>query len=183
MAWRNSNLRYGSLSVSLHWLMLILLVAVYACMELRGYFPKGSDLRAALKVWHYMLGLSVLVLVAIRIYARFSGPLPAIEPAIPKWQAQSAKLLHLALYALMLGMPIAGWLILSADGKPIPFWGLELPPLVAPSHSLAESLEEWHGTGAEFGYWLAGLHAVAGLYHHYVRKDNSLTRILPGRGA
>jgi hypothetical protein len=49
MRWRNSTDRYGSLSIGLHWLMLLLFVAVYACIELRGYFPKGSDPREALK--------------------------------------------------------------------------------------------------------------------------------------
>ena len=181
MGWRNTPIRYGSLSVSLHWLMLILLVAVYACMELREFYPKGSDLRAALKTWHYILGLTVLALVAVRLFARWSGPTPRIEPALPAWQSFGSRLIHLTLYALMIGMPIAGWLILSGEGDPIPFWGLELPPLVGPNESLAEALEGWHETGAEIGYWLVGLHTVAGLYHHYVSKDNTLVRMLPGR--
>jgi len=182
MAWRNSTLRYGNLSIGLHWLMLILLAAVYACMELRELYPRGSDPREALKTWHYMLGLSVLALVVIRLFARWSGSTPRIEPAIPAWQALGSKLIHLTLYALMLGMPIAGWLILSAEGETIPFWGLQLPALVGANEALAEAVEEWHKTAGTVGYWLIGLHAVASLYHHYVRKDNTLTRMLPGRG-
>jgi cytochrome b561 len=173
--------RYSSLSISLHWVMLGLLVAVYACMELREFYPRGSDPREALKTWHYMLGLSVLALVIVRIAARFVGATPEIVPAIPAWQALSSKVIHLALYALMLGMPIAGWLILSAEGDPIPFWGLQLPALTGPNEALAESVEEWHERIATLGYWLVGLHAVAALWHHYVRRDNTLTRMLPGR--
>jgi cytochrome b561 len=67
MNWRNNTDRYGSLAIGLHWLMLLLLVAVYVCIELRGYFPKGSDPREALKTWHLMLGLSVFVLAAVRM--------------------------------------------------------------------------------------------------------------------
>ena len=68
-----SQSHYSSLSISLHWVMLILLVAVYACMELRGYYPKGSDFREGLKMWHFMFGLMVLLLVLIRIVARVTG--------------------------------------------------------------------------------------------------------------
>ena len=92
-----------------------------------------------------------------------------------------AKLMHLALYALMIGTPLLGWLILSAFGKPIPFFGLELPALIAPDHDFGEQLEHWHVRLADAGYWLIGLHAVAGLFHHYISRDNTLTRMLPGR--
>jgi superoxide oxidase len=181
MPWKNTEVRYGYLSISLHWLMLALLVGVYACMELRELYPRGSDPREALKTWHYMLGLSVLALMAVRLFARWSGPTPLINPPLPAWQSLASKAIHFALYALMIGMPLAGWTILSAEGDPIPFWGLELPPLTAASEALAESVEEWHGRGAEAGYWLVGVHALAGLWHHYVQKDDTLTRMLPGR--
>ncbi len=74
--WKNSNDRYGSLQVALHWLALALLVAVYLTIELREIFPKGSDPRTLMKSLHFMLGLSVLLLVMVRIAARFSGPTP-----------------------------------------------------------------------------------------------------------
>jgi len=181
MTWRNTAARYGLLSIALHWLMLLLLAAVYACIELREYYPRGSELREALKSWHFMLGLAVgvLVLVLVRIVARLSGPTPAIEPAPPRWQLLSAKVLHLALYALMLGMPIAGWLILSGEGKPIPFFGLELPALIGKDKELAHLIEDWHKTIGTLGYYLIGLHALAALVHHYVQRDNTVLRMLP----
>ncbi len=55
---REKPYRYGALSIGLHWLMLLLIAAVYACIELRGNFPKGSDMREGLKTWHLMLGLT-----------------------------------------------------------------------------------------------------------------------------
>ena len=71
-----------------------------------------------------MLGLSVSVLVWLRLLAaRMAGPDPLTEPVPPKWQKLSAKLMHVALYFLMIGMPLGGWLLLSAAGKPIPFFG------------------------------------------------------------
>lgn len=179
MQWKNSQTHYGKISIILHWGMVFLFIAIYATIELREIYPKGSDPREAMKVWHFMLGLLALVLVSLRLYFKFSTPTPIIKPKPKQWQMISAKLGHFALYALMLGMPILGWVILSAAGKPIPFFGLELPALVAKNKSLASSLKELHETIGVLGYYLIGIHAVAALFHHYVLKDNTLTRMLP----
>lgn len=181
MQWRNSTERHGSLSIGLHWLMLLLLIAVYVCIDLREFFPKGSEPREALKTWHFMLGLSVFVLVWLRLLSNLTGPTPRIEPDPPKWQKRSAWLMHVALYVLMIGMPLAGWLILSAEGKPIPFFGLHLPALIHESKNMAELIKEVHETGGTVGYFLIGLHAAAALFHHYVVRDNTLRRMLPSR--
>ena len=173
--------RYSPLNIALHWLMLLLIAAVYACIELKGNFPKGSDIREGLKYWHFMLGLCIFALVWLRLLGRLLGKAPTILPKPPAWQTGLAHLMHLALYALMIGMPLVGWLILNAEGKPAPFFGLELPMLVQQDHGLAESLEELHEFGGQAGYFLIGLHALAGLFHHYVVRDNTLVRMLPGR--
>lgn len=181
MTWKNTNSRYGTLSITLHWLMFILMVAVYASIELRELFPKGSDPREAMKALHFMLGLSLLLLLTVRIYGRVASPAPVISPALSPAQNLAAKLGHLALYIFMIAMPILGWLTLSAAGKPIPFFGLELPPLLAENKALAKSLKEIHETVGELGYYLIAIHVLAALYHHHIRKDDTLTRILPVR--
>ena len=163
MNFRNSAIRYGSLSISLHWLMLLLFITVYATINLRELYPKGSDPREALKTWHFMLGMLVFAFVWLRLAARLSGPTPFIKPAIPHLQEVSAKLLHLALYVLMIGMPLTGWLLLSAAGKPIPFFGLQLPALIAENKDLASQIKEVHEFVGTTGYYLIGLHAVAAL--------------------
>jgi cytochrome b561 len=178
---KNAASRYGSLSIGIHWLMLLLFVAVYGTVELHELFEKGSDPRKLLMTWHFMLGILVFVLVWLRLAARLSGPTPAILPEPPGLQQLSSKLLHLALYALMIGMPLIGWLMLSAAGKPIPFFGLELPTLIGENKDLAEQLEELHEIVGTTGYFLIGLHTVAALYHHYIKHDNTLTRMLPER--
>jgi cytochrome b561 len=178
---RNSTERYGSLSIWLHWLMLILIIAVYTCIDLRGYYPKGSYVREALKTWHFMLGLSVFVLIWPRLLSITFGQVPRILPEPPKWQMLSAKAIHLALYLLMICMPLLGWLLLSASGKPIPFFGLHLPALISENKDLADTIKEIHETGGTVGYFLIGLHAAAGLFHHYFVRDNTLLRMLPKR--
>jgi cytochrome b561 len=179
--WRNSTERYGALSIALHWLMLLLIVAVYACIELRELFPKGSDPREALKTWHYMLGLSVFALVWLRLAIHVIGPVPRPQPEPPLWQKLSAKLMHFALYVLMIAAPFAGWLILGAEGEAIPFFGLHLPALTGENKQLAETAEEIHELIGTVGYFLIGLHAAAALFHHYVLRDDTLKRILPRR--
>ena len=181
MSWKNTEIRFGSLSIGLHWLMVILIAAVYACIELKGNFPKGSDMREGLKQWHFMLGLSVFALVWLRILARVIAPTPKVQPAPPALQEKLAKLMYLALYALMICAPLAGWLVLSAFGKPIPFFGLQLPPLISESQELGGQIKDLHELAGTVGYWLIGLHALAALYHHYVVRDNTLRIMLPGR--
>lgn len=121
---RNEKTGYGVLSMGLHWLMLLLLIAVFATMELNDIFPKGSTGRAGMKTWHFMLGLSVLALVLLRLLLRLTDTAPVITPAPARWQERLGKLMHVALYVFMIAMPVLGWLILSAKGKPIPFFGL-----------------------------------------------------------
>ena len=181
MSTANTPSRYSSVSIAMHWLMLLLIIGVYACIELRELYPKGSDPREALKSWHFTLGLTVFALVWLRLVLRLVSPTPPIEPAPPGWQNLLAKIMHIALYALMIAMPVAGWLILSGEGKPIPFWGLDLPALMGKNKELAHTLEEIHETAGLVGYYLIGLHAAASLYHHYLVKDNTLVRMLPGR--
>jgi cytochrome b561 len=181
MSSKKTQNHYSKISITLHWLMLLLMIAVYACIELRELYPKGSDPREALKTWHFMLGLTVFLLVTVRIYTRLITPVPPISPKPAPWQSLLATLVHLALYGIMIGMPLLGWIVLSAAGKPIPFFGLELPALVAKNKEFAESMKEIHATVGVSGYYLIALHAAAAIFHHHVLKDDTLTRILPDR--
>ncbi|EJM30944.1 cytochrome b [Pseudomonas sp. GM25] len=181
MPWTNSESRYSTVSILLHWLMLVLLVLVYASMELRGLFPKGSGGRTLIREVHYMLGLTVFVLVWFRLFARSLGPAPKIFPASPQWQTTLARLMHWALYLFMISMPILGWLITSAEGHQVMFYGFDLPLLVSEDKAFAKDVEHWHVLISTVGYWLIGLHALAGIYHHYVVRDNTLLRMMPKR--
>jgi cytochrome b561 len=181
MSWRNTPVRYGSWEIGIHWLMLLLMAAVYALMELRGIFPKGSAGYDGMKQWHFMLGMLVFVLALLRLAARLAMPKPRIEPPPPAWQQWLAGLVKVLMCVLMLGLPLAGWLMLSAAGKPAPFFGLELPPLIGQNKDLAKQIKEVHETVANIGYGVISLHAAAALFHHYWMRDNTLLRMLPER--
>lgn len=182
MRWKNTSTKYGSAVIGLHWLTLLLLVAVYACMELRGWVPKANPWRGTLKSLHFSLGLSVLLLVAVRLALRWAaGAAPPIAPALSVWQERMARLGHVVLYAFLFVMPILGWFILSAKGTPILWFGTGLPALMAPDEAWVEQIESLHEGLATVGYFLVGLHALAGLAHHYLRHDNTLVRMIPSR--
>ena len=180
---QEDSAKYGSLLISLHWLMLLLIIAVYACIELRELYPRGSDIRQALKTWHFMLGLAVFALVWLRLVARFLRPVPAIVPPPPRWQQLVAHLMEFAIYVFMIAMPLLGWLVLSGENQPVPFFGIQLPALMGENRALAKLIEEIHGTIGNIGYFLIGLHAAAALAHHYIHRDNTLVRMLPSRSA
>lgn len=171
------NVSFSRTMISLHWIMLALFVATYASIELRHLFQKGTEYRELMKTLHFMIGMCVLLMAAVRIWFKFKAQTPPIEPAPPAWQEWIAKLTHIALYAFMIGMPLLGWLSLSAYGKPIPFFGLELPALIGVNKQLGGQLKEIHEVVGIAGYFLIGAHAIAALFHHYVIKDNTFVRM------
>lgn len=178
---KSAPTRYALPMLGLHWLMVILIAAAYATIELREYYPKGSDPRAALKALHYLIGLSVFALVWLRVLVRTAYPKPELHPSPPRWQEASATAMHYALYALMIALPLLGWLTVSAEGKPVDLMGFQLPALIAQDKTMAKTLKEVHEILGKIGYLMIGLHASMALIHHFWMRDNTLLRMWPGR--
>ena len=166
---------YSWVSIVLHWLTLGLLVAVYAVILLREEYPRGSEIREALKAWHFSLGLTGFLIVWIRLIARLIHPARRLARG---WMARASAATHLALYGFMIAMPLLGWTALSAEGDPVRLFGLGLPPLTAPDPALAERVEGVHEALGTVGYFLVGLHAAAALFHHHVLRDDTLRRMI-----
>jgi cytochrome b561 len=164
----------------LHWLTAVLVLAVYLLIEQRDLFPRGSGGRAAMLQGHFWTGLAIWLLLWWRLALRAGGATPPIAPPLPRWQAGLSRLLHLALYAFLLAMPLLGLATAWTDGKSLylPFTDIALPALLAPDRDLAHRLEDLHGSIGEAFYWVIGLHVVAALYHHWGRRDDTLRRML-----
>lgn len=175
------NARYNGLSITLHWLTLALLIAVYALVELRDLAPKGSALRDAMQMWHETLGLTVFCLFFLRLATRGLFGVPPVTPEPPAWQHKAAGITHWALYLFLVITPLLGWIAISAKGDPVPFFGYEWPALIGPDKAMSHNLKEIHETIGTFGYYLIGVHALAALYHHYFMQDDTLRRMLPIR--
>lgn len=172
--------RYARLSMTLHWLMLALFIGVYGCIETRGLLPRGHALKGVLLGSHALFGMGIFLLVWLRLLGRLAKR-PPIVPRPPAWQAGVSQLMHLELYGLMIVTPLLAWMMLNAAGKPVPYFEFALPSLVAPDPDLARQFKHWHEWLGNAGYALIGLHAAAGLLHHYWVRDNTLMRMLPKR--
>ncbi|MDE2408020.1 MAG: cytochrome b [Xanthomonadaceae bacterium] len=172
--------RYTPTLRLLHWLMAVLIVLAYILIEQRGIFPRGSDGRFAMMQGHFWVGIGVFLLVWWRLMARVRGGTPPITPPLGKVSVIAAKLLHLALYAFFIVMPLLGLATVWTDGKEllIPFTSIALPALLPENEDLAHQLEELHGTIGEAFYWVIGAHVLVALWHHVGRRDDTLKRML-----
>lgn len=168
---------YAPVSVWLHWLMLILFIGSYCSIEFRVLFEKGTEARDLMKYSHFIFGLSILLLVGLRIVARIVTPKVERE-SYGKFQHYTSTAMFIGLYVLMIVQPLLGFATISAEGHNIAIFGVTLPALIGEDHQLAEQIEEIHELLGKTGYALIGLHALAALVHHYYLDDNTLKRML-----
>lgn len=177
-----SPVRYHPLSMSLHWLMAVLILTALG-VGLSLDDMALSPLKMKLINWHKWMGVSVLILVAARIVWRHIARPPALPDNMPAWQQQLASVTHGLLYLLMIAIPLSGWAMSSAKGFPVVYLGLfPLPDLVQPDEALGDTLKALH---AWLNYGLIALlagHIGAALKHHLIDRDDILTRMLPFGG-
>lgn len=171
-----SDVRYSLMLRTLHWLVLLAALAAILTIELQDFYAKGTPGRLFMRSTHYAAGLTVLVLMTVRVFARMVLPAPAPVPG-STWIQTSARLAHLALYGLMLAMPILGIASVLLAGKPIVMYGFTFVSPFEMNTALSRSLKNIHETGATFVYILVGLHAAAALWHQFVLKDNIFKRV------
>jgi cytochrome b561 len=166
----------------LHWLTAIVVLAAFI------YGPGGSEARvyAAARDFgrqlHETLGLCVFALVMLRIVWRALGSHPA-PPLAPAWMTLAARAVQVALYVLLFAVPLTAIAGAWLEGHALTLLGgLTIPPALGESHALGETIAEIHTWLGDAIVWLAGVHAAAGLFHHYVLKDHVLRSMLPQRG-
>ncbi len=176
----NSDTRsYPPLSVALHWLSALAVAIAFIVGWSRAALDEPHP-RAVLMLVHQCAGMSVMVLLLARLGARLGTCRYTQATSLPPLVKWAASLSHSMLYALLLAMPLLGWALTNAHGRPVGLPGLPaLPALVEPDPNLAETLESWHLGLA----WVLGLmivaHAGAALFHHFVWRDNVLHAMLP----
>lgn len=175
-----NSTRYNPVSMALHWLLALLILASLAV----GLYMTGlpfSPTRLRLYNWHKWAGMVILILSAARLLWRLGHPPPADLP-MPTWQNRAARSAHLALYLLFFAVPLSGWAYSSAAGFPIVLFGaLPLPDWVAVNRELADNLKPLHrGLAYTLGVMVA-LHVAAALKHQLIDRDTLLQRMLPSR--
>lgn len=174
---RNSKERWGQVSIVLHWLTALLVIGLAVVGLLMTELP-NSALKVQVYALHKSVGLTVLALTALRLLWRLAAGAPDEIPA-PRLQRLAAKAVHWALYALLFVLPLSGWLFNSAAGFPLKWFGmLALPKLFTGYNpELKQLAHELHETGFYLLALLLLAHAGAALYHHYLKKDDTLNRM------
>jgi cytochrome b561 len=172
--------RYRPALRRLHWLMAVLVLLAYLAIEQRGLFPRGTPARTGMMQAHFWLGLGIFALACWRLAVRRRLAVPPITPAPARWETLLARVTHGLLYAFFLVMPLLGLATAWTDGKAVrlPFTQVALPALLATDDALAHTLENIHGAIGEAFYWVIGAHVLASAYHHFVRRDDTLKRML-----
>lgn len=178
MAIKNTVTSYGSLAKLMHWLIAVSLVALVVVGLIVADMERGPA-KQQLEGLHISVGLVVLALMALRLAWSLANPSPADPDGTPAWQKTAKHLTHWGLYAAVFYQISIG--ILMEGQRPIAFFGLfEFGPLIEVNEARHELFEELHESGWIIIAVLAGLHVLAALYHHFVRKDDVLRRMTTG---
>ena len=178
MSMRNTATKWGSVSKTFHWLVVVLLVIQGILGLTMGDFAR--DTRMELTTLHKSIGITILMVVVLRLLWNLYSRRPAFAPGVTPLERNLAITVEVLLYVLMFAVPIAGWLMSDYGGRPVSWFGVfNLPQLVAENHDLHEVWEHRH----EQLFWvlvlLATGHAGMAIYHQVVQRDDTLSRMMP----
>jgi cytochrome b561 len=177
----NTDRHYGAAAIALHWLAAALIAALVALGIYMVRLPDvGFDTKKIILVLiHKEVGMLALALAAARLAWRQLNPLPRLAETLPEWQKVTAIFVHFCFYALMMALPVTGWVMSSAAGLSVSFVGLfMLPDFVPHDEALFGWLRQTHDW---LGYTIAMficLHAGAALRHHFLLRDQTLRKML-----
>jgi cytochrome b561 len=175
----SSSERYNGFSQVLHWVTAVLVLIAFS------FGPGGSEERiySAARDFdrqlHETLGLSVFLLVLVRVVWRLFNT-PPEAPPLARWMTIAAKAAHLGLYLLLFALPITAISGAWLEGHPLTLLaGVKIAPLLQTSHETGATIATIHTWLGDAILWLAGVHALAGIYHHFILKDKVLVSMLP----
>lgn len=170
--------RFSIIQRTLHWVMAVMILTML-------FVGVGMVSTVAPRYWtlvsiHRPLGIAILVLVLVRIAVRLGSGAPPLPADLPGWQVFAAKASHVALYALMVVMPLLGWSMLSAGGYPIVLYGsIHLPRIMPHNDALHAFLWDAHAVLAYVFFLTIVLHVSAALLHAWVRRDEVFASMAP----
>ena len=171
--------RYTPGAIAFHWILAALIIFNLGF----GLYTVGLPLspqKLKLFSWHKWVGVTVLILASARLLWRMTHPAPPLPAHMKPWERRLAHAAHVLLYVLFFAAPLTGWLFSSAAGFQTVYLGmLPIPDLLSKDKALADVLKLMHRW---INYTMAtviALHAAAALKHHFIDRDDVLTRMLP----
>lgn len=171
--------RYSSVAIALHWIMAVLIIGNWFIPILTE--AMAEDVHRSAMGWHKAIGITVLLLAVVRIAWRIVHPRPPLEPTLRPWERALAKTTYTLFYILIVAIPVAGWIMVSAgnDGIAANILGIGVPTLPIADKSAGEVAHEMHEILAFFMAGLVVLHVAGALKHHFVDSDGTLARMVP----
>jgi cytochrome b561 len=170
---------YSLAARRLHWWTVLLLatqVPLGLFMVRLGAATNFAEPTGKLYDSHKLIGLTILMLVLVRLAYRLAHGAPADEPTVEHWQKAASHITHWAIYALLVVVPMLGWLAISYYGPFAPF-GIKLPVLAAQDDAKATLVFHWHRLAAYALVLVIGMHVGAALFHYLIRRDGVLRRM------
>ena len=175
--------RYTAPARALHWIMAVLILPTIPAGLVMVQPGIDRSLQNALFLYHKNVGVLLLLLVVLRIVWRLRNPAPPLPAQMPAWQVRIAHLTHVVLYALLVILPVAGYIRVRAGGFPIETLdALGLPRLVPRSDALAETAKSVHYVAGLAIAAVLAMHVGAALMHGIVRRDGVFSRMWPPFG-
>lgn len=170
---------YSPAAKGFHWLIVLLLLVQFITSFLLPHIGSNTPLSTVINL-HFSFGVLIMLVMAARFVHRLMHPVIFEAHDAPPWEQFLAKTMHCLFYLILLVSPILGWASASAHKLPVNLFGIVTFPAIAqPGSSWANSAGDLHATIMWALLWLIGLHIAAALYHHLIRHDSTLRRMLP----
>lgn len=170
--------RWNGVAKTFHWVLAILVLAQLYYGFTLANLPRDPAVRGPVFTVHVDIAVLILILMTLRLVWRLLRPAP--KPLAPGVVGLAGRLVHWAFYILLIGMALGTIIAQQAFGRTPAFFGIPLPKLVEPNQELGRAIFSQHATGGFILAGLVALHILAALWHHFLRKDNTLLRMLPG---
>ena len=180
MATMESGPGYTGTAKTLHWLVVVLLIAQFIFAWTMPDIKRDTPVTTLISL-HFTFGIIILAVAVVRLGARLIQGEPEPVATLLPWERRVSSTVYWLLYTLLFVIPILGWLNASYRGMPIVMFGYELPALVAKRAAGWGWTGDVHGLLANYLMLaLVGLHVAAALYHYFIRRDGVMQRMLPG---
>jgi cytochrome b561 len=179
----NSSKGYGAIAQATHWLTVVLVALAWTVGLFGDDLPKGTPRDAGLFV-HMTAGLAVVILLVVRLALNLVNPPASVGPATRGiWMVRLGQATHYLLYGLLIAVPVAGIVLQFARGDALPIFGIaDIASPWVKDRAFARSIKEVHEILAHALVIVAGFHAAAAVFHHWVLRDRTLLRMLPATG-
>lgn len=176
MSYRNTKTSYGSVAKWFHWAIFFLLLFQVIYGYFLDDFPK--DYQPFVYNTHKLLGLLILLIMVLRLIWALMNPKPAMPIGTLIWQRWAERFVHAGLYIVVIAMPIVGLVGSDAAGRPPHIGDFKFMLPISENKDLADSAFTLHNNLAIALIALVAVHVLAALYHHFVKRDNVLRRML-----